>query len=118
MSPTRHVLTAMTGSVIIFLVAGGRAAQLQAKIKGEPDPGDEVAAFEAGTWVGWGVLLLIFIFITSIEAVAGLAVGFAWLIFLTIILLYGEKASKNVLGMLNQPVTVVQPATSAKKREA
>jgi hypothetical protein len=104
MDPTKHVLLALTGSAAIFAAAGGRLANLQAKVRGEPPP--EATEFEPGTLVGWAVLLAILVFTSDIEPIAPLAVGFAWLIFLSIAMMFGPEAAARILAMMGQQATV------------
>ena len=98
MDPTKHVLLALTGGAVIFIVAGGRIAKLRAQITGESVP--ETTDFEAGTLVGWATLLVILVFVSDISTTAPLAVGFAWLIFLMIAMGFGVEAARNILAMM------------------
>ncbi len=100
MDPTKHVLLALTGGAVIFIVAGGRIANLRAKMRGEPPP--ETTDFEPGVLVGWATLLVILVFMSDISTTAPLAVGFAWLIFLMIAMGFGPEAAANILAMMGQ----------------
>lgn len=105
MDPSRHVLLALTGGAVVFLVAGGNITALSAKVQGKPTDA-QVGGFMVGTIAGWAGLLLILGFASDIPPVAPLAVGFAWLIFLSIMLMFGEKAAANaasLLGLQNKP---------------
>lgn len=98
MDPTKHVLLALTGGAMVFLVAGGNISALSAKVQGKPTDA-QVGGFMVGTVAGWAGLLLILGFASDIDPVAPLAVGFAWLIFLSILLLFGQKAAQNALSL-------------------
>lgn len=103
----RHVMLAMTGGAVIFFIAGGRFEELLERVRGQTS--DKQAQADATneeafkTLMGWGVMLTILIFMADTGTLAPLAIGFSWLIFLSILLMYGERAANNVLSMMGQP---------------
>lgn len=51
---------------------------------------------------GWAVLFVIFIVASDIPEVGQLAAAFAWLLLLSIVIVYGPDAFNNVSRFLNQ----------------
>jgi len=103
--PARHVLMALTGGAIIFFIAGGRFDEMLERVRGRPvsteDPQPAGVVFQ--TVLGWGTLLTILVFMADTGVAAPLAVGFSWLIFLMIVMAYGEEAGKRIVDLLGGP---------------
>lgn len=116
MDPTKHVLLALTGGAVVLLTAGGNIESLSALSAKKPTDAEKGAVF-AHTIAGWAALLLILGFASDIEPIAPLAVGFSWLIFLTVMLIFGERAATNALTLIGRKPTpaVVQPTTHPAK---
>lgn len=99
----RHVLLAMSGGALIFFIAGGRFDEMLDRVRGRPvvkGEGPEPAGVVFQTILGWGIMLTILIFMADTGVAAPLAIGFSWLIFLMILMSYGEEAAKNITGLL------------------
>lgn len=95
---SKHVLLALTGGAVVMLAAGGKFTDLTARLRGQPV--QQSVTFDPNTLAGWAVLLGMLVFVADIPATAPLAVGFAWLIFMTIMMLYGPEAAKNLVALM------------------
>lgn len=101
----RHVLLAMTGGALVFFVAGGRFEEVLRRARGLPPGDEEELKNPFRTLLGWGVMVTILIFMADTGVLAPLAVGFSWLIFLMILMLYGQAAAEKIIALFNKEQT-------------
>lgn len=100
----RHVLLAMSGGALVFFIAGGRFDTMLDKMRGKSvQEAQEAAVGEVfQTVMGWGVLLSILVFMADTGVMAPLAIGFSWLIFLMILIIYGAEAAQRISSLLTE----------------
>lgn len=68
---------------------------------GQDQDDSGVIAVNVGRSVlGWGVLFVILVALSDIEATAELAAAFAWLIFVGVMLLYGPQALDTISNLV------------------
>lgn len=111
----RHVLLAMTGGALVFFVAGGRFEEVLRRARGLPPGDEEELKNPFRTILGWGAMITILIFMADTGVLAPLAIGFSWLIFLMIMILYGETAVDKFIGLFDteEEIELHLPATPA-----
>lgn len=115
--PARHVLMAMTGGALVFFVAGGRFEEVLKRARGLPIDDQETLGGPFRTLLGWGVMITILVFMADTGVLAPLAISFSWLIFLMILMLYGQRAAERIGGLFGSveeepPIELHLPNTS------
>ncbi len=66
-----------------------------------PPPADTSGALQVGrSLLGWGVIFLVLIGMADFDSTAPLATSFAWLIFLSVLLRYGQQAFGNISSLV------------------
>lgn len=70
--------------------------------KADADTGGNVAPVlnVSRSLLGWGVIFIVLVAMADFESTANLAASFAWLIFISVLLLYGPTAFGNLSSLL------------------
>jgi hypothetical protein len=79
---TRQVMVLMVASFLTFSI--GRGAQTKETVPKQPQ------------LVAWGLLMVILLIGTDLDATAEVSAALAWLIFLSVMLLYGTEMFKQL----------------------
>lgn len=120
MNPAQSVIFTTILSFTIFGFAGtdalARAKNGINRLTGQPvtdHPTDSGPVFTPQVVTGWAVLFIILIAMADIPASSELAVGFGWLILLSVALAFGPDAFDNISRLLGQNPATVSEAVPA-----
>lgn len=110
-NPTQRIVIPMMLGFLIYLLSGPGAQQGLTNTIKRATPGMNAAPkassaaqqswISAGGAVGWGVTFFTLIVLADIQATENMAVGFAWLILLSIALTLGPSALSNLGNVQN-----------------
>lgn len=114
MSPTQSVVLTQLLAFALFWGAGDEAKRKTGnglrRLQGKPivrAPAKSTGpTMTVPVAAGWGMMFLMLVVLTDIEATAELSVAFAWLILISIALAYGADAFRNFSAVLGQPQPV------------
>jgi hypothetical protein len=96
--PRQQVVLATLLSFTVFVSAGPRALnRVQGKVSGTSDKSD--SGWTAKNAFGFAVLFTFLIIGADVPATADLSIAFAWLILLSVLMLFGPVAFKNLSGI-------------------
>lgn len=98
MNPMRSVILALTVSGIVFAAANGLEYVNDQNGKRIANPLPKLGGWEMV--VAWSVVILTLSVMAEIPATGELAVSFAWLVMLAMILSYGLEAAQNLMLMM------------------
>lgn len=103
MNPIQHVVLAQLLSFILFALGGpdgttrvqNGVRRLQGQEpKSRPTRSDPKLGVPAA--VGWAIMFLFLVTLADVPGTSEIGVGFAWLIFVVVALLYGRDAFRNI----------------------
>lgn len=114
MNAIQHIVLAQLLSFILFALGGPdgttRVRNGVRRLQGQeptPRPTRSDPKLDVPAAVGWGIMFLFLIALADIPATSEVAIGFAWLIFVVVALLYGRDAFRNIgrIGSYSTPTT-------------
>ena len=97
MSPNRQVVLSMLIAGLIFGAAGGKVADITARVRGQHV---ESKSFSAETIFAWGFMFTFLIIGADIPATGKLSAAMSWLIALGITIGFGPAAFNNINNLM------------------
>lgn len=114
-SYARQVILAMSLSASLVIAARGLQYVNEQNGKRLGNPLPSLGGIES--FLAWGVILVVLVALSDIEATGALGASFAWLIFLSVLFVYGEPAFDNLRVMIGTNPSIIDAGDNPRRGE-